>query len=858
MKQESDNKSVEKQEKRQEKRQRRKKERVYRGESGNLLRVFAVFFAIACIWVGYMLVRETGNISDYNKQLIDLQDDHIDYIQAARYLRTGSDILTETARNFVVTGKYEQLENYFRETNEDRHREKGMSLLEELYPLAEASTKMSKAKNESDELMLTEIHAISLVCLAQGYYNKDLPEQILYYEFDPYEESLKPDEQMEMARTVMFNPAYERAKQKIFENTDEFVDEEIEYLNERYAVIAGYLDASLRYQRIFTYEFSVLLIATILLFLKQHNMSVIRGHELLKLNAQLTEQKEELAEAEKKTREANNAKNLFLARMSDAIRTPVNKIIGMADIAERNIDDKKRTVNFLEQIDSTAQILLELINDVLTLGRSENGMVKIQKGPINMLNFIENCSSIIAGQINDAGLIYIKDIGLILHPNIISDDLHLRQIILNIVEHAIRFTHKGGRITFSVNEELESVTDTKTVYRFVIEDTGVGMSEQYLSHIFDTFSIAPDELDDDGNLGVGMSITKRYVELMGGRIEVESELQKGSKFTVTMPFEIYKSVTDTGKGDDELRLAGSRILIAEDDEVSMEIARTTLVNEGAEVIAAENGLVALTLFKSSAENSIDAILMDVAMPVLDGISVTKEIRAINRQDAHTVPIIAMTAGGDEEDINALFDAGMNDYISKPVDITILVKTMLGAMRRNTNELAERLEKALQDANTDALTGVKNMNAFELSTGRIDVEIESGEKADFAIVICDVNGLKDVNDNLGHDEGNKLLINSCRLICRTFTHSPVFRIGGDEFAAILRNDDYKNRDTLVGGLKERMTAENYNPMDIVNVSFAIGMAEYDPAIDSGCKDVFKRADTLMYEHKKSIKGEGNVR
>ena len=215
-------------------------------------------------------------------------------------------------------------------------------------------------------------------------------------------------------------------------------------------------------------------------------------------------------------------------------------------------------------------------------------------------------------------------------------------------------------------------------------------------------------------------------------------------------------------------------------------------------------------------------------------------------------------GGDEEDINALFDAGMNDYISKPVDITILVKTMLGAMRRNTNELAERLEKALQDANTDSLTGVKNRNAFELSSGRIDVEIESGEEVDFAIVICDVNGLKDVNDNLGHDEGNKLLINSCRLICRTFTHSPVFRIGGDEFVAILRNDDYKNRDTLVGGLKKRMTAENYNSMDIVNVSFAIGMAEYDPALDSGCKDVFKRADTLMYEHKKSIKGEGNIR
>ena len=836
----------------------KKKDKVYRNESGNLLRACAVFFAIASIWVGYMLVRETGNISDYNKQLIDLQDDHIDYIQVARYLRTGSDILTEAARKFAVTGEFDQLTGYFKEINEDRHREKGMSLLEELYPLAEATTKMSKAKNESDELSKNEIHALALVCLAQGYYDRDLPEQILYYEFEPYEQSLKSEEQMEMAQNIMFNSAYERAKQKIFTNTDEFVDEEIEYLNERYAVIAGYLDASLRYQRIFTYEFSVLLIATILLFLKQHNMSVRRGHELQKLNELLSEQKEEIAQAEKMTREANNAKNLFLARMSDAIRTPVNKIIGMADIASRNVEDKKRTVNFLEQIDSTAQILLELINDVLTLGRSENGMVKIQNGPINMLNFIENCSSIIAGQMGEAGRIFIKDTGLILHPNIVSDELHLRQIILNIAENALKFTPKGGRISLNVFEEISEVTDTKTTYRFIIEDTGVGMSEQYLSHIFESFTTEQAEGVDDGSLGVGMSITKRYVELMGGTIEVESELQRGSRYIVTMPFTIYKTSTEAPSADEELRLAGTRILVAEDDGVSMEIARTTLVNEGAEVIAAENGMVAMTLFKSSAENSIDAILMDVAMPILDGVSVTKEIRAMARPDAQTVPIIAMVAGSDEEDINRLFDAGMNDYIAKPVDITMLVKTLIGAMRRSTNELAERLEKALRDANTDALTGVKNMNAFELSTGRIDVEIESGEEVHFAIVICDVNGLKETNDNIGHDEGNKLLINSCRLICRTFAHSPVFRIGGDEFAAILRNDDYNNREALVSGIKERMTAENYEPMNVTNVSFAIGMADYDPALDSDCKDVFKRADALMYEHKKAIKGEENIR
>ena len=127
-----------------------------------------------------------------------------------------------------------------------------------------------------------------------------------------------------------------------------------------------------------------------------------------------------------------------------------------------------------------------------------------------------------------------------------------------------------------------------------------------------------------------------------------------------------------------------------------------------------------------------------------------------------------------------------------------------------------------------------------------------------IVICDVNGLKSINDNIGHDEGNKLLVNACRLICRTFKRSPVFRIGGDEFVAILRNDDYANRKELIGGLMERMTAENYDPMDVNNVSFAVGAADFDPAIDHSCADVFKRADVVMYEHKKSIKGEGNVR
>ncbi len=355
-----------------------------------------------------------------------------------------------------------------------------------------------------------------------------------------------------------------------------------------------------------------------------------------------------------------------------------------------------------------------------------------------------------------------------------------------------------------------------------------------------------------------MSITKSYIELMGGTIEVESELKHGTRFSISIPFEIYNSKWQESGEVSGSRLAGTNILVAEDNELNMEIARTMLINEGAVVTPAENGLVALSLFDASKENTFDAILMDVAMPVLDGITVTKEIRSRTRNDARTVPIIAMVAGTDQKDIGILTESGMNDYISKPVDVNQLVKTLINVIKKQTTELAQQLDKALKDANTDALTGVKNRNAFELAKNRINVEIGAGEEPEFAIVVCDVNGLKYINDNVGHDAGNKLLINACRLICTTFKRSPVFRIGGDEFVAILRNDDYASREEYMKGIMEKMTAERYNPSDINKVSFATGMSEFIPGADKDCDDVFKRADALMYEHKKQIKGESNVR
>lgn len=829
-------------------------------ESGIIIRIFTAFCGVMCVLVGYMLIRETLNISAYNKQLIELQDDHIVYVQAARLLRAGSDILTEHCRRFIITGDINDLKSYFKEYNGDAHRDTALKLIEEMDQKAGNNSKLNKAKKESDELMITEYHAMALASLAWGLYDSgQLPDEILYYELTSYEKALSADDQLKTARELVFSNAYEKSKNKIHENSDSFLDEEIAAVDNRYNGIYQNLTLSIKYQRFLTYAFGVLLLITIFLLRRLNAINVERGRELLALNDKLTRKTDELTV---KTREAENAlsaKNQFLSRMSNAVRNPINTIINVAERAKSTTSDEEKTRGYLEEVDSTAKILLELVNDVLDLDRTENKMVKIQKAQFNMNNFTDSLTGIVARLAGDAGLNLIKDIGIILHPNLIGDELHLRQAILNIVDNAVKFTPPGGSVTFRIYEDIGAFDKDKgTRYNLEIEDNGVGMSEKFLEHIFEDFTTEREGGTDNSGLGIGLSITKSYIELMGGTIEVESELKHGTRFSISIPFEIYNSKWQESGEVSGSRLAGTNILVAEDNELNMEIARTMLINEGAVVTPAENGLVALSLFDASKENTFDAILMDVAMPVLDGITVTKEIRSRTRNDARTVPIIAMVAGTDQKDIGILTESGMNDYISKPVDVNQLVKTLINVIKKQTTELAQQLDKALKDANTDALTGVKNRNAFELAKNRINVEIGAGEEPEFAIVVCDVNGLKYINDNVGHDAGNKLLINACRLICTTFKRSPVFRIGGDEFVAILRNDDYASREEYMKGIMEKMTAERYNPSDINKVSFATGMSEFIPGADKDCDDVFKRADALMYEHKKQIKGESNVR
>jgi signal transduction histidine kinase len=381
--------------------------------------------------------------------------------------------------------------------------------------------------------------------------------------------------------------------------------------------------------------------------------------------------------AREKAEQASRAKSEFLSHMSHDIRTPINGIMGMTSIALKNTNDPERVEYCLKKIDGSSQHLLSLINDVLDMSRIESGKTVIACDPFRISEAIEKCSSIIYGQILNRDITLESDFGEFEHDAVLGDELHLRQILINILGNAVKFTPDGGKISFRVHEE--SVYDGEVRYRFEVRDTGIGMKPEFLDHIWDAFSQENSSIRTDYNgTGLGMAITKRFVDMMGGNIYVESAPGKGSNFTVDISFPIDKdAAVKAAEQSEKPDISGMKILLAEDNELNAEIASCILEEEGAEVVVAENGQIALDLFTKSVHGDFDAILMDVMMPVMDGCEATKAIRASEHPDAQVIPIIAMTANAYEEDIKKTADAGMNAHISKPINIEAMLKLLSG-------------------------------------------------------------------------------------------------------------------------------------------------------------------------------------
>lgn len=434
----------------------------------------------------------------------------------------------------------------------------------------------------------------------------------------------------------------------------------------------SFLKTTFAFSTIIAFLVVILLVSIITIFLLSYTDR--------KLVKQQTEANEKLARAARIARNASQAKTEFLSNMSHDIRTPINGIMGMTELALKQENNPPKTIDCLKKIDGATKHLMSLINDILDMSRIERGKVEITNSNFNILTVMEECVSIVYGESEKKELQFVVDTKGVLHDNLFGDDLHFRQIMINILGNAVKFTPNGGKIEIRVKEHQSD--SRKGWFEIQIEDTGIGMKPEFLEKIFDPFC-----QEDSGSrseytgTGLGMAITKNIVELMEGTIAVESKYHEGSCFTVTLPFMINSRVQKqevlAGK---EQGIQGLTILLVDDNELNLEVAKELLELEGAKVITAWNGKEALERFEAVKEEGIDIIIMDIMMPVMDGLTATRMIRQLDRRDAKVIPIVAMTANAFQEDIQKSLEAGMNEHISKPVESDTIVSAIVKLLK----------------------------------------------------------------------------------------------------------------------------------------------------------------------------------
>ncbi len=387
-----------------------------------------------------------------------------------------------------------------------------------------------------------------------------------------------------------------------------------------------------------------------------------------------------LVDSAEEAQSANRAKSQFLSQMSHEIRTPMNAIIGLDSIALRDESISPRTREDLEKIGASARHLLALINDILDMSRIESGRMVLREETFSFRDFLEQINIIVGGQCEDKGLRFVCNRVEPLDDYFVGDDLKLKQVIINILGNSVKFTDPPGVITFTV--EQTAGADGRAALRFTMEDTGIGMDKAFIPKLFEAFSQEDtSNTNQYGGSGLGMAITKSIVEMMGGEIGVESEKGLGTTFTVTVslgraqaPDTVVPAAAEETPSAG-VSLEGRRVLIAEDQELNAEVLADLLELEDMTSEWAENGQRALEMFERSEVGHYDAILMDMRMPVMGGLVATRAIRALERPDAATIPIIALTANAFEEDVPQCAQAGMNAHLAKPVDIDKLKETL---------------------------------------------------------------------------------------------------------------------------------------------------------------------------------------
>ena len=387
--------------------------------------------------------------------------------------------------------------------------------------------------------------------------------------------------------------------------------------------------------------------------------------------------KAELLIAAKKAEAANEAKTEFLQRMSHDIRTPINGICGMIDMAEHYADDIEKQTEYRAKIKEASNLLLELVNDVLDMSKLESGEVVLEESPFNLNKIFEEVLVVIEQIAAEQNIRIVWEKKEIKHCDLIGSPRYVKRVMMNILSNAVKYNGENGQIYISCREIPSEQLEMKTM-EFVCRDTGIGMTDEFQKHIFEPFAQEhTGSRTKFAGTGLGMPITKKLVEKMGGTITFESEKSVGTTFVIRVPFKLDPDADKREEQKDvsEKSIKGLHILLVEDNELNMEIAEFVLQNEGADVSKVWNGQEAVELFRNSAPGEFDVILMDIMMPVMNGYEATKMIRSLDREDAKTIPIIAMTANAFTEDRIRAREAGMDEHVAKPVDVELLIKVI---------------------------------------------------------------------------------------------------------------------------------------------------------------------------------------
>ena len=530
-----------------------------------------------------------------------------------------------------------------------------------------------------------------------------------------------------------------------------------------------------------------------------------------------------------RARFASRAKTDFMFNLSHDIRTPMNEVLGFAEIAKKHIGEDEKIASCLERIVNSAEHLLAILNDILDMSGAESGRVTTTAEEADLFSCAEEFRSVAEAMALQKEI--RVDFTLDVHDRyVFADMIHIKRVVTALLSNAVQFSRRGQTVDLSILQR-EIDANGCGVYRFVVRDRGIGISEGFRDRLFEPFSREKEgERQGLRGVGLGLSTAKSLVEAMNGTIEVESKPGVGSVFTVTVPLRIREYI-GLHRDPEPERDGSRRLLLVEDNEPNRELTRELLEDRGFSVEEAGNGLAAVERITQVGPDYYSVILMDISMPVMDGYEAAARIRAMFPE--RHIPIIAVSANAFEEDRDRSRRAGMDAHIAKPIRIEALYEAIIKAMSYTMK--------------SDPLTGVKNRLAYSEAESILDRSIAGGTPDPFAMVVCDINDLKKINDARGHEAGDALIRAAAAEICAAYIHSPVYRVGGDEFAVVLKGSDYEDRAALTGRLIAASEAALTNGGPVV----ACGLADFAPG-DTAAAQVFDRADREMYRHKAELK------